>query len=555
MYAIATCAHCDAPIPSTAPRCVRCHTRYCDTNCQLAHWDDGHKKKCKKIARAGGAEKYYINEEHELAASEAELATSLNLQGARKACYICGKEGDVVRDCGCEWEEASKDKGYAHVACLVKQAERRECVNREGVRHWDMCGVCGGIHYGAVALALATACWKHHANAEMSATKVYAFKMLAEAFCGHSLHDEAAPLLEACLGDNLRDWFDESTIGDLFDLLGECFQELHRKEDLLATRSRKYAWHVARSGQNDEKTLSAAGTLAHEYINQSMFKEARNFVRIVLAFVPKTFETGETLKLRCAIAETYYKDGRFLKADAVLLDVNERVAKIFLDYPVDGYRDEMRKIVATQDRCDAGFAASRAIAVAECAADADGARCYLCLDNGSREGLVLGCGCSETKYVAHLSCMARFARRSVDVDDLPVGEAFSRWTLCPVCREGYTGHVSLAMAWQYLRTCSTLETRNSYLKAAKVALGHAQFLTGAVEEAKAELEDAEERLRLLEHDDYIDVKIPLARAREMLERCSESLRLRSWHRLALEPPSIRARVASFAGLPEFPSWL
>ena len=34
-------------------RCVRCHTRYCNATCQHAHWANGHKKKCKKIARGG----------------------------------------------------------------------------------------------------------------------------------------------------------------------------------------------------------------------------------------------------------------------------------------------------------------------------------------------------------------------------------------------------------------------------------------------------------------------------------------------------------------------
>ena len=34
--------------------CARCKTPYCSQDCQTAHWNGGHKKKCKKIAKAGG---------------------------------------------------------------------------------------------------------------------------------------------------------------------------------------------------------------------------------------------------------------------------------------------------------------------------------------------------------------------------------------------------------------------------------------------------------------------------------------------------------------------
>ena len=38
---LTTCAACAAPLARTAPRCVRCHTRYCDSNCQHDHWRRG----------------------------------------------------------------------------------------------------------------------------------------------------------------------------------------------------------------------------------------------------------------------------------------------------------------------------------------------------------------------------------------------------------------------------------------------------------------------------------------------------------------------------------
>ena len=34
---LTNCAACAAPLAHNAPRCIRCHTRYCDSNCQHDH--------------------------------------------------------------------------------------------------------------------------------------------------------------------------------------------------------------------------------------------------------------------------------------------------------------------------------------------------------------------------------------------------------------------------------------------------------------------------------------------------------------------------------------
>ena len=39
---LTNCAACAAPLAHNAPRCVRCHTRYCNANCQHDHWRRGH---------------------------------------------------------------------------------------------------------------------------------------------------------------------------------------------------------------------------------------------------------------------------------------------------------------------------------------------------------------------------------------------------------------------------------------------------------------------------------------------------------------------------------
>ena len=60
------------------PRCVRCWTRYCDASCQLEHWNNGHKKQCKKIARGGGAERFYADAKYKEAAAAAVSRAARN---------------------------------------------------------------------------------------------------------------------------------------------------------------------------------------------------------------------------------------------------------------------------------------------------------------------------------------------------------------------------------------------------------------------------------------------------------------------------------------------
>ena len=68
---LTTCAACAAPLADTAPRCVRCRTRYCNKTCQHDHWRRGHKQMCKKIHRGGNAEQYNADKKYKEAVAEA----------------------------------------------------------------------------------------------------------------------------------------------------------------------------------------------------------------------------------------------------------------------------------------------------------------------------------------------------------------------------------------------------------------------------------------------------------------------------------------------------
>ena len=83
----------------------------------------GHKKLCKKIARAGGAETYHAGLKAKEAAAEAVAACAADAP-ADASCHICRMatgEG-LVRACACHGV-TFETAGLAHVSCLVHQAQ------------------------------------------------------------------------------------------------------------------------------------------------------------------------------------------------------------------------------------------------------------------------------------------------------------------------------------------------------------------------------------------------------------------------------------------------
>jgi len=119
---LTNCAACAAPLAHNAPRCVRCHTRYCNKTCQHDHWRRGHKQICKKIFRGGGAEQYHADKKYKEAVAVAVEACAEDVKG--QTCYICTqalhwktKEG-LVRGCSCRGTA-----GFVHVSCLAEQAK------------------------------------------------------------------------------------------------------------------------------------------------------------------------------------------------------------------------------------------------------------------------------------------------------------------------------------------------------------------------------------------------------------------------------------------------
>ena len=78
---LTNCAACATPLAHNAPRCIRCHTRYCSATCQQDHWRRGHKQMCKKIHRGGNAEKYYADKKYKKTVAVAYRACAEDANG------------------------------------------------------------------------------------------------------------------------------------------------------------------------------------------------------------------------------------------------------------------------------------------------------------------------------------------------------------------------------------------------------------------------------------------------------------------------------------------
>lgn len=219
---ITRCASCAAPIPYTAPRCGRCHTRYCGSACQTQHWNEGgHSKEiCKMIKRRSGAERFYADQKYNEAVTEAvESCAEYVPEGA--TCYICTEsvvqrtgEG-LVRGCagGDRDGVASGMTGIAHVSCLMRQAQ---VVRDDELSHrsrqdkwkiWDTCSLCGHRYHGMVHCAMAWACWCTNLSLpERDEMRRVAMNSLAASLAYNDHQEDALPIHEAALDTVLHQY-------------------------------------------------------------------------------------------------------------------------------------------------------------------------------------------------------------------------------------------------------------------------------------------------------------------------------------------------------------
>ena len=99
-----------------------------------------------------------------------------------------------------------------------------------------------------------------------------------------------------------------------------------------------------------------------------------------------------------------------------------------------------------------------AVAVEKCADDTAGQTCYICLEDGSEEGIVRGCACRGGAGFAHVSCLAEQAKILVaEAEENNLGEdainaRWGRWYACRLCEQHYHGVVQCALGWACWKT-------------------------------------------------------------------------------------------------------
>ena len=293
------CANCATEIVRTAPRCIKCWTRYCGPACQRQHWDSGghNRQLCKRIKRRGGAEKYNAHERYNEVVAAAVEKTAEQRDAAGQTCYIClegferrhDENEGVVRGCACRGTS-----GFVHLSCLVRSAEtavqeafdfnRDEAQKLEQFSRWGRCQFCHQEYQGPVLGALGWAAWRAYSTLpEGDLRWIHSLALLAKGL-GSGLGDHAAALpvlmveLEAHLKHGRDMWFVLNTQS----AIAHCYLALGRRDEAVQLRQVTYADNCRLYGISDDSSISMALNLASSLIQANICAGARSFLCDVL---------------------------------------------------------------------------------------------------------------------------------------------------------------------------------------------------------------------------------------------------------------------------------
>ena len=189
---------------------------------------------------------------------------------------------------------------------------------------------------------------------------------------------------------------------------------------------------------------------------------------------------------------------------------------------------------AEQYHADKKYEEAVAEAVEECADDTAGQTCYICLEDGSEEGLVRGCSCRGASGFAHLSCLARQAKVLVaeaeerDLDGDALDAKWDRWRVCGLCEQRYHGVVACALGWACWKTYVGRPEADETLGRAMTTLGNGLHYAGHKEDALTvgEAELAVLRRIGTQEGNVLVAQSNLAMTYQALGRFQEALRLR-----------------------------
>jgi len=349
-------------------KCSRCSTRYCGPACQAQHWKEcGHDKLCKKIKKAGGAEKYHAGKKYEEAVAVAVEKCAEDTKG--QTCYICTeavhwktKEG-LVRGCSCRGTA-----GFAHVSCLAEQAkilieeseENNLDMNPRWAR-WYSCSLCKQYHHGVVLCALGWACWKTYlGRPEGDRLRNSAMTVLGEGLSQARQHEDALSVREAELSMGKRLGTSEEDMLLVQSNLAMTYGSLGRFGESLMMEHDVYFAYLKLNGEEHDDTLKAAGNYAVTLRRSSRYKEVKALMcktmplaRRVLGDLHQT-----TLMMRSSYAEALSEDNSMLddlREAVATLEDTVRIARRVLGSPhpltvqIEGQLQKSRAALRARD--------------------------------------------------------------------------------------------------------------------------------------------------------------------------------------------------------------
>ena len=358
MFALSTCARCAEPIPHNAQRCSRCHTRYCGAACQAQHWNaGGHKDLCKKIKKAGGAEKANADAKYKAAVTDAVEDCKEATKG--QTCFICtegavrrhtANEGLVSGYCACRGTA-----GFVHISCLVEQAKLAvaDDMSRESSlerwNRWHTCRLCNQPIYGKVKCALGWACWKAYSDGsyldrasgtfKAEINTFQAFQAVGDGLSGVGRHEEALTILKTLLNATkiaaLHHSMYEPAVLTAETNVAKVLEDLGRHDESLEIRGGLLERTKACMGATSQDTFIDALNLGNSLFETKKYEEAKRLLPEYVDSCCATYGPDHrlTLKLRFALcrARGVVWDGSYEEvcaSDKDLADIDRRVRRV-----------------------------------------------------------------------------------------------------------------------------------------------------------------------------------------------------------------------------------
>ena len=341
---ITKCAWCAKQLEHKAPRCGNCKTRYCIRECQKQHWKKGDRKTlCPLIKRGGGAEQYHADKKYKEAVAVAVEDCALDTKG--QTCYICmegaerrhtANEG-LVRMCACRGTS-----GFAHVSCLVRQAqtsvaEAEENNRRTGWDRWYSCGLCEQRYHSAVWCAMGWACWKTYlGRPETDKVRCGAMNNLSNGLQHARKYEDALEVIKADLSIQERNGGPRHVHLATLGMMALVLDELRRPDEAIRIYEDIYAQKLSLYESSDIEVIITAYNFGRALRHAGRGDEQKRLMDSTIPNARKSLGDDHELTLSCrenAAAAVLYAERKvsrdeFLQATKIVEDVLKRCRRV-----------------------------------------------------------------------------------------------------------------------------------------------------------------------------------------------------------------------------------